>query len=548
MRESWSENREYDKQDQNEVNNQAPKTYQDRMKYERKNNFEYMPTEALSQIKAILNADTDLLPMPYKASSEPAPREEPSDRPTSTVSKTTKKKQGGADRTTTSAQHAPAAQEDSHLSSSLPPSRKLQIQGGKVRGGNKHGAWITGGRVDGGSIEGGSISGGNVRGGVFRNGNMENGTLYNGTVDGGTMKGGEMYGGKMTSGSIEGGTFRGGSIDGGKLVGGEMDGGSLKSGAVMGGFLRNGSVEGGILKGGSIEGGHLLGGVMLGGHLKGGIVKSGIIRGGTIEGGVVEGGVIEDGVVIKGGYIRGYDEIDPDKLTGDKFIRTKDDLSAELKKKGQRDQQQAEEAALIETTKPETPKKLLDNMYKIDVEPQEQGLEPQHEQTGDTGPGKPTEGKSPNNINVLGSPESWPLKSKDMSKTSDSSKPKVAPVTYANTIEQQPKTVAVKQEPNRDETKMAASTVKLRALLNDLDRAKGKAAFQQKQDLFKVPDSKVPDTDEFMGAPPYVRSKTLAFNGFKKPTPNFVNFVNANDDSFGRKYWTTTRTIQGNFH
>ena len=253
---------------------------------------------------------------------------------------------------------------------------------------------------------------------------MENGVLYNGTVEGGTIKGGEIYGGEMLSGLMEGGKLKGGKVSGGILKGGEVDGGALKSGEILGGFLKNGSVEGGILKGGTIEGGHLLGGVMLGGHLRGGVVKSGIIKGGTIEGGVVEGGVIEDGVVIRGGNVRGnsYDAKSGIELNGNKNgIR-----NAEMKNNKEI---QSPEIIQILSDK-QAVNNAMTKLFTADVDAQDHTIEPSshNEPLGDASPSKSNEDKAPNQISILGAPESWPVESKDTEKNTDNSKANVAPV------------------------------------------------------------------------------------------------------------------------
>eukprot|EP00794_Sanderia_malayensis_P014146 gene14146-15623_t len=432
-----------------------------------------------------------------------------------------------------------APEHQSVLANLLSPGRRIQVKGGKIfggkiLGGQINGGTIRGGLVEGGDIEGGSIIGGKITGGFFKNGRMENGVMYNGTVEGGVIKGGEIYGGRMVSGLMEGGKLRGGSIFGGKVTGGEIDGGSLKSGEVRGGFLRKGSVEGGVLKGGSIEGGHLMGGVMLGGHLKGGIVKSGIIRGGTIEGGVVEGGVIDDGVVIKGGVIRGFD---------DKASTTDDGNES---KESSTDEKKPEENKVKYVDNSDPSSQLLSlksvaplptNLYKIHVDTQaseEHTVEP-NLQAQDVG-GSNSNGRQGGQdaINILGAPESWPVKNKE-SKNSDEEEDKnrVLPVTYSNTVQKtRPKPVATKQH-NSNGAK-PESTNKLRELLSDLDqgRAGQKRIFGGK------------NAEEFEQSGEANGGQVSQVFMFKKPTASAIAWGLAHRDNSKRTYKTTTKTIQ----
>ncbi len=426
------------------------------------------------------------------------------------------------------------------FSSLIPSARKIKIQGGQIHGGNIKGGLITGGFVNGGYIEGGAISGGKVEGGHFRNGRMENGVLYNGTVEGGVVKGGEIYGGTMVSGLMDGGKLKGGRVDGGRLSGGEIDGGSLMSGEVQGGFLKQGSVEGGILKGGSSEGGHLLGGVMLGGHLRGGIVKSGIIRGGIIEGGVVEGGVIDDGVVIKGGVARGLSGESPttkatEPSTDNKHQNGTKQSTTERQKKINERSENSDKYTDSDSGSPTS-------LFKINVDsssPDEHSAESStpvesnapNQQPVDNSNEKAAGSRENHEISILGAPESWPIKNKDL-KNSDDSKHKVAPVTYADTKQPPLKPVDAKQDNNRGGGK-TATTNKLRELLNDLDQPKASLVQQNQYGGRANPQLSQAGSAGVQNAA-YGVSYPFIFNGPTTAPPGQE-----------RSYGTTTRTLQG---
>ena len=524
----------------------SPNIYADQLNYEQKSRevSQEMPTETVSKINQIFNADEHLIPVNFlledqKALAKPgigplSPKKTKSPtqasstkKPTSKISALIKSKNEGMDATGLNwrlLKHNP-------LSHMIPDTHNLHIEGGKIHGGTINGGFIAGGDIEGGDIEGGVITGGKILGGVFKDGRMEDGVLNNGTVEGGVIQGGSISGGKIRAGLVAGGKMKGGEIDGGKLSGGEIDGGVLKSGEIRGGVLKTGSVEGGLLKGGIIEGGHLLGGVMLGGKLKGGVVKSGVIRGGTIEGGVVDGGVIEDGVVIKGGVVKGTFPRNTTVVLDETVSKkTSDDAEELSEKKIEEDilnlSQPTSEAVAV--TKPTTAQ-----MFKINVDAaaQDHNVEPASEPSTpkpDDSQSKPADNKEPINIGTLGAPESWPVESKDKGgKQTDSNKHKVAPVSYSSATEQ-------KQKPAIEKPVAAqgGNYNKVKAFVKSpekTDSARDNSNDDEFQQLAK-------DTDN-------ADQKSLMM---RSPTP--VSIMKKVASNFIKSYGTTTRATIGNVY